>query len=588
MRKTTLLGTLLCAILLTACDGETSDTTTTTTTTDTGGGGAGGGGAGGGGAGGGGAGGGQTCTPLTVSKVTVDSFGFLSGPVTVEGPDSDRFDIQLYELNGPQETGTFDLATAPDDNYASCDRCVLVYADINADGAPTKTFFQESGTIKIDAVDSPPGPLTVGSLTNVKLIEVTIDPDDYTSVPVANGACLVLDSLAWDTTPVNGTPCTSAEDCSNPLLQVCDVGTETCVAGQCDGDTLMCGVGETCATQADGANVGACYLSCKPFTAATCPDEYECVNSSLDALTGVCSHVGPGATGSDCVAIDTGTACVAGDVCAQNAAGQLVCQQQCTIFEADPGCPAASECAYNGLCGDGTGTDPAAVGATCAGANADFGVACGPSAGAFRGVCYNEVNGDPLDCGKVCRLAAGFETDCPAAEFCYDLFDVEIGVCYPDPVCGNSMVEPGETCDDGNMAAGDGCSDTCLVEPEFYCTGAVPAVLGANMGDTTGGSAVFSSNCNLGTDHLERIYTYTPAATGTLHLVLASDSDQGIYVRTTCDDAMTELGCADAVEGGIDEVLDVAVTAGTPVTIFVDGYVGADSAGPYTLTISEM
>ncbi len=34
----------------------------------------------------------------------------------------------------------------------------------------------------------------------------------------------------------------------------------------------------------------------------------------------------------------------------------------------------------------------------------------------------------------------------------------------PDPVCGNGTVEPPEACDDGNTAAGDGCSPTCQVE----------------------------------------------------------------------------------------------------------------------------
>lgn len=28
-------------------------------------------------------------------------------------------------------------------------------------------------------------------------------------------------------------------------------------------------------------------------------------------------------------------------------------------------------------------------------------------------------------------------------------------------VCGNSIVETGETCDDGNTVSGDGCSSTC-------------------------------------------------------------------------------------------------------------------------------
>ena len=32
------------------------------------------------------------------------------------------------------------------------------------------------------------------------------------------------------------------------------------------------------------------------------------------------------------------------------------------------------------------------------------------------------------------------------------------------PVCGNSAVETGETCDDGNTTSGDGCSSACADE----------------------------------------------------------------------------------------------------------------------------
>jgi cysteine-rich repeat protein len=34
----------------------------------------------------------------------------------------------------------------------------------------------------------------------------------------------------------------------------------------------------------------------------------------------------------------------------------------------------------------------------------------------------------------------------------------------PCPACGNSNIEPPETCDDGNQLDGDGCSSTCQVE----------------------------------------------------------------------------------------------------------------------------
>ena len=36
--------------------------------------------------------------------------------------------------------------------------------------------------------------------------------------------------------------------------------------------------------------------------------------------------------------------------------------------------------------------------------------------------------------------------------------------CGASAFCGNRTVEAGEACDDGNRAAGDGCSDSCQIE----------------------------------------------------------------------------------------------------------------------------
>lgn len=43
--------------------------------------------------------------------------------------------------------------------------------------------------------------------------------------------------------------------------------------------------------------------------------------------------------------------------------------------------------------------------------------------------------------------------------------------------CANGIVEPQETCDDGNTVVGDGCTDQCVLEPGFQCIGA-PSVCG--------------------------------------------------------------------------------------------------------------
>ena len=48
---------------------------------------------------------------------------------------------------------------------------------------------------------------------------------------------------------------------------------------------------------------------------------------------------------------------------------------------------------------------------------------------------------------------------------------VDIYYCAPEAVCGDGIVNGAEACDDGNTAAGDGCSATCTVESGWQCTG---------------------------------------------------------------------------------------------------------------------
>ena len=46
----------------------------------------------------------------------------------------------------------------------------------------------------------------------------------------------------------------------------------------------------------------------------------------------------------------------------------------------------------------------------------------------------------------------------------------------PPPVCGDGKYESnlGHECDDGNLESGDGCSETCTLEPGYSCDGQSP------------------------------------------------------------------------------------------------------------------
>lgn len=64
------------------------------------------------------------------------------------------------------------------------------------------------------------------------------------------------------------------------------------------------------------------------------------------------------------------------------------------------------------------------------------------------------------------------------------------------PVCGNGWVSGTEECDDGNEVFGDGCSDNCVVEFGFVCTGN-PSICTAQS--TCGNSVIEAGEqCDMG------------------------------------------------------------------------------------------
>lgn len=81
--------------------------------------------------------------------------------------------------------------------------------------------------------------------------------------------------------------------------------------------------------------------------------------------------------------------------------------------------------------------------------------------------------------GDTIRLRYDFGIDgCKGVTGWY-VDDVQVYACsdeLPPSDCGNGLLDPGEQCDDDNNIAGDGCSDSCQVEPGWKCTDPVGPV----------------------------------------------------------------------------------------------------------------
>lgn len=148
--------------------------------------------------------GGQNCVTLdpgTLLQFGMDGEILYSTPTLADAAKPDDFNIYFYGMPYTPATGTYDLAsTGVNDNYATCAECVYLFQDVDMNDVEDKAFFQSEGTLTITATDPTLPNVSEGSLTNVKLVEVTID-ENFFSTPVPGGDCYVIPSLAWDTMP---------------------------------------------------------------------------------------------------------------------------------------------------------------------------------------------------------------------------------------------------------------------------------------------------------------------------------------------------------------------------------------------------
>ncbi|KYF80228.1 hypothetical protein BE18_47925, partial [Sorangium cellulosum] len=162
----------------------------------------------------------------------------------------------------------------------------------------------------------------------------------------------------------------------------------------------------------------------------------------------------------------------------------------------------------------------------------------------------------------------------------------ELDVTFVEQICGDGEIVGTEECDDGNTVDDDACKNTCVVNAELLCADAVVLTEPEVTGDSSDGTQGFTGSC--GGAGGEVVYRYTPSASGDVTITATPDvgTDIVLYARTECADRDSELACADdPIDAEFPESITVAVTADTPIDIFVDSY-GPGDVGPFTLTIA--
>jgi hypothetical protein len=331
-------------------------------------------------------------------------------------------------------------------------------------------------------------------------------------------------------------------DCLDPDCSAQCASGVTPTGGACDeaGDCRANDDDPFCFSEAEhGWPGGACSEWCDP-TANDC---------NGDAL---CSELIPG-HGLCFDQCNVNADCRAGYVCFGTCFPVCTEDAQCPLTMH---CSPAGACMFQEICTGGIDEDRSGF-ADCFDPACEMDDACPED-------CANDLDDDGdgfVDCRDSRCLS---DAACP--EDCEDALDND----------SDGAID----CQDATCASAPICADPCSVPLEV----SVPMTV---TGTTMGGPDLFTGSCQSGGSP-ERIVHVTAAQTGVLHLVLTSEADLGLYVLGPAATSCTEgalIACMDSRFGaGGTDVLDVPVTAGDELFVFVDGTFF--SAGAFALELA--
>lgn len=169
--------------------------------------------------------------------------------------------------------------------------------------------------------------------------------------------------------------------------------------------------------------------------------------------------------------------------------------------------------------------------------------------------------------------------------------------------CGNGVLESPEGCDDGNSANGDGCSETCALEPMpaslETCPGmAIPfdgPPTGPQTFRTTASTAVLAANvksCSLTADRKDAVYTFVAPYDGWVSAKAKASFNVLLDFRSDCllesaTGAGTSILCSRADGGNGEESIGAGIVAGKTYYFVVEGSAAnANKEGVYTLDVT--
>ena len=115
--------------------------------------------------------------------------------------DGHQLRLESYaEFGGPQAPGRFAI-DAREADYATCGLCLVLRTDCADGGSACGATWMpvpDSGAVEFAALGVEEGEALTGAVEGLRLREVTIDPDNYTTTVVPDGAEIALADWAFD------------------------------------------------------------------------------------------------------------------------------------------------------------------------------------------------------------------------------------------------------------------------------------------------------------------------------------------------------------------------------------------------------
>ncbi|WP_373045879.1 DUF4215 domain-containing protein [Vulgatibacter sp.] len=368
------------------------------------------------------------------------------------------------------------------------------------------------------------------------------------------------------------------EPCGNGQL---DAGED------CDGDDFA---GVTCSSLGFDGGELACATDCS-FSTAACTRTERCdsgVDEDGDSLVdcedddcfndAACPRCGDGRINQDSEECD-GTNVPA--YCADfgHTLGRVTCNDDCTLDTTGCGDPES--------CGSGTDEDRDGL-VDCEDSDCSHRYECP--------VCGNGVvqQGEGCD-GSFTASCTEFGFD-GGALVCGSDCEFDTSACR-DAICGDTLIEGAERCDDGNTLDGDGCSSVCAIEGDV-CAEALALAPDATIGGwsldgtTAGRFADYPATCADTTGVPDAVLSFTAPTDGRYYVAVEAAYDIVLRGWQDACDGQVPLRCMNEEGPGVAEGIEVEIAAGETVYFVASGIAGLPegvaNSGPFHATAVQV